>query len=77
MKVLLMVLLMMIMMTLMTMTCVGRRGSVAACATYKREIAGSIPGWAELYPEVVFLGKVLCSHVHSPDPGVSGYLVGQ
>ena len=27
--------------------------------------------------DVVLLGKVLCSHVHSLDPGVSGYLVGQ
>ena len=27
---------------------VGRRGSVVACATYKRQIAGSIPGCAEL-----------------------------
>ena len=27
--------------------------------------------------DVVLLGKALCSHVHSPDPGVSGYLVGQ
>ena len=28
----------------------GRRGSVVACATYKREIAGSIPGCAEYVP---------------------------
>ena len=27
--------------------CVGHLGSVVACATYKREIAGSIPGCAE------------------------------
>ena len=27
--------------------------------------------------DVVLLGKALCSHVHSLDPGVSGYLVGQ
>ena len=25
----------------------------------------------------MLLGKALCSHVHSLDPGVSGYLVGQ
>ena len=56
---------------------VGRRGSVVACTTYKREIAGSIPGWAELCSDVVLLGKALCPHVHSLDPGVSGYLVGQ
>ena len=58
-------------------TCTGRRGSVAACPTYKREMAGSIPGWAELCSDVVLLGKALCSHVHSLDSGVSGYLVGQ
>ena len=27
--------------------------------------------------DVVLLGKALCSHMHSLDPGVSGYLVGQ
>ena len=32
---------------------------------------------AECAPNVVLLGKALCSHVHSLDPGVSGYLVGQ
>ena len=26
---------------------VGRRGSVVLCVTYKREVAGSIPGRAE------------------------------
>ena len=57
---------------------VGRRGSVVACATYKRGIAGSIPGCAEYACfDVVLLGKALCSHVHSLDPGISGYLVGQ
>ena len=56
---------------------VGRRGSVVACATCKREIAGSIPGWAELCSDVALLGKALCPRVHSLDPGVSGYLVGQ
>ena len=53
------------------------RGSVVACPTYKREIAGSIPGWAELCSDVAFLGKALCPYVHSLDPGVNGYLVGQ
>ena len=52
------------------------RGSVVACATYKWEIAGSIPGCAECAPTLL-LGKALCSHMHSLDPGVSGYLVGQ
>ena len=54
-----------------------RPDSVVAWATYKREIAGSIPGWAELWPDVVLLGKTLCSYVHSLDRGVSGYLLGQ
>ena len=31
---------------------VGRRGSVVACAAYKREIAGSIPGCAECAPRL-------------------------
>ena len=55
----------------------GCRGSVVGCATYKREIAGSIPGWAELCLDVMLLGKALCPHVHSVDPGVSGHLLGQ
>ena len=38
---------------------------------------GFDPGWADLCPHVVLLGKALCSHVHSLDPGVNGYLVGQ
>ena len=37
------------------MVFVGRRGSVVACATYKREIAGSIPGCAEY-------ASTLCSY---------------
>ena len=49
---------------------------MVACATYKREIAGSIPDCAELCSDVVLQGKALCPHVHSFDPGVSGYLVG-
>ena len=52
-------------------------GSVLVCATYKWEITDSIPGWAELCSNVVLLGKTLGPHVHSRDPGVSGYLVGQ
>ena len=31
----------------MSLVCVGHRGSVVGCATYKREIAVSIPGCAE------------------------------
>ena len=50
---------------------------MVACTTYKRQIAGSIPGWAELCSDVVLLGKALCPHMHSLNPGVSGYLVGQ
>ena len=58
--------------------CVGHRGSVVACATYKREIVTSIPSYAELFPDdIVLLGKALCPQMHSLDPGVSGYLVGQ
>ena len=55
---------------------VGCHGSVVACATYKREIAGLIPSWGELCPDIVLLGRH-CPHVQSLDPGVSGYLVGQ
>ena len=40
---------------------------------YKREVAGSIPGCAEYVSDVVLLGKGRCSHIHSLDPGVSGY----
>ena len=29
----------------------------------------------ELFSDVVFLGKALCPHVHSLDPGVSGRTV--
>ena len=50
---------------------------MAQCATYKREIVGSIPDWAKLCSDVVVLGKALCPHVHSLDPEVSAYLVGQ
>ena len=56
---------------------VGRRGSVVSCAIYKREIAGSILSKAELCSDVVLLGKALCPHMYSLDPGGSGYLVGQ
>ena len=56
---------------------VGHRGSVVACVTYKQEIAGSIPSWGKLCSDIMLLGKALCPHVHSFDPGVSGYLVGQ
>ena len=55
----------------------GCRGSVVACVACKQEIIGSIPGWAELCSDVVLLGKALCPHMHSLDPEVSGYLVGQ
>ena len=55
----------------------GRRGSVVACATYMRKIADSIPCWAKLCSDFVLLGRALCPHVNSLDPGVSGYLVGQ
>ena len=37
------------------MVIVGRRGSVVACATYKREIVGSIPNCAKYAP-------TLCSY---------------
>ena len=37
---------------------VGRRGSVLACATCKREISGSIAGWAEFAVDAVLLSKV-------------------
>ena len=47
-----------------------RRGSVVACATNEREIAGSITGRAELCSDVLFLGKALCPQEHSLDPGV-------
>ena len=63
--------------TLHLICIVGRRGSVVACVTYKCEIAGLISGWAELCSDVVLLGKALCPHMHSLDPEVSGYLVGQ
>ena len=49
---------------------VGHRGSVVACATYKREITGLIPCWAELCSDVVPLGKALWPNMHSFDPGV-------
>ena len=49
---------------------VGRRGSVVACATHKRETVGL--RW--ICSDVVLPGKELCSHVHPLDPGVSGYL---
>ena len=52
-------------------------GSVVVCMTCKWEIMGLITSWAELCWDVVRLGKALCSHVHSIDPGVSGHLVGQ
>ena len=55
----------------------GRHGSVVVCTTYKQEIGDSIPSWAELCSDIVLLGKAFCPHVHSLDPGVSGYLVGQ
>ena len=42
----------------------------------QREIMGSITGWAELCRDML-LGKALCPHLHSLNPGVSGYLVGQ
>ena len=51
----------------------GCRGSVVACATYKREMTGLIPGCSN----VMLLGKALRLHVHSLNPGVSGYLAGQ
>ena len=57
--------------------CVGHHGSVVACTTYKREVASSIPSWADLCSDIVLLGKALCPHMHSLDPGVSGYLAGQ
>ena len=39
---------------------------------------GPIPGCAEYaLSDDVLLGKALCSHVQSLDPGVSGYLAGQ
>ena len=34
-------------------------------------------GLHRICSDVVLLGKALCSHLHSLDPGVSGYLVGQ
>ena len=46
-------------------TYLRHRDSVVACATYKREIAGSISGWVELCSEVVLLGKALCPHLLS------------
>ena len=53
--------------------CVGHCGSVA----YKQRDCGFDPQLCWIFSEVVLLGKALCSHVHSLDPGVSGYLVGQ
>ena len=38
---------------------------------------GFNPRLLRICSDVVLLGKALCSHVHSLDPGVSGYLVGQ
>ena len=35
----------------------GRRGSVVQCSTCKREIAGSIAGWAEFAVDAVLLEK--------------------
>ena len=55
----------------------GCHRSVVVCATYKWEIMGLIPGWAELCSNIVLLGKALCPYVHSLNPGVGGYLVGQ
>ena len=52
---------------------VERCGSVVACMTCKQEIVGSIPSWAELCSNIVLLVNALFPHMHSPDPGVSGY----
>ena len=38
---------------------------------------GFDPGLRWICSDVVLLGKALCSHVHSLDPGVGGHLVGQ
>ena len=54
----------------------GHRGWVVACTTYKRETEFN-PRLCWICSNVVFLGKALCLHMHSLDPGVSGYLVGQ
>ena len=38
----------------------GRRGSVVACGPYKREIAGSSPGWADFMLRLcASIGKAL------------------
>ena len=49
---------------------VGRRGSLVACATCEREIAGSIAGWAKFAVDAVLLGKALYPHVLPLHPGV-------
>ena len=56
---------------------VGHCGSVVACAIYRWEITGLITSLAEFCWDAVLLGKGLCPHVHSLNPGVSRYLVGQ
>ena len=56
---------------------VASRTFLVVCTTYKQQIVGLIPSWAELCSDIVLLGKALCRHVHSLDPGMSRYLVGQ
>ena len=59
--------------------CVGRHGSMVVCVMYKQEIADCMfnPWLRWICSNVVLLGKALCSHVRSLNPGVSGYLAGQ
>ena len=59
---------------------VGRRGHVSVHGSVRDVQArdrGFDPGCAEYASMLCSLGKALCSHVHSLDPGVSVYLVGQ
>ena len=53
---------------------VGRRGSVCDLRARGHRFA---PRLRRMCSDVVLLGKTRCSHVHSLDPGVSWYLVGQ
>ena len=56
---------------------VGRRGSLVACATCKRELAGSSRRLGLTVLWRCAPGKAHYPHVHSLDPGVNGQLVGQ
>ena len=55
---------------------VGRRCSVVGCATCKRQIEGSIAGWAEFAVDAVVLGKAFTRACTLLPRSESGYLVG-